>query len=128
MNSLVFRLTNRLNKRRKRLGLSCAALAARTGLSLRTVQRVLSGKEADPGFATIVSLAQALGVEMRFDEEDANVVRHRQAERKAALLVALVQGNSALESQGLPAAGVRGLRQRTVHELFSGPARKLWEE
>jgi transcriptional regulator with XRE-family HTH domain len=126
--SLLENLTIHLDERRKRLGLSCAVLAARTGLSLRTVQRILGGKESDPGFATISSLAEAVGVKVRFDEEDTDTIRHRQAERKARCLVALVQGSAALESQGLRPADIRNLRKRTVHELLAGPSRKLWAE
>jgi transcriptional regulator with XRE-family HTH domain len=128
MTSQLHNLAKRLNERRERLGLSCAALATKTGLSLRTVQRILGGKESDPGFATIASLADALGVKLRFDEEDIEAIRQRQAERKAKQLVALVQGNSAMESQGLPRAAIRDLRKRTVHELLAGSSRKLWAE
>jgi hypothetical protein len=92
------------------------------------VQRILGGKESDPGFAKITSISEALGVKLRFDEEDTNAIRHRQAERKAKRLVALVQGSSALESQGLRPAEIRNLRKRTVHELLAGPNRKLWAE
>ena len=118
----------RFNQRRQQLGLSCAQLGQRTGLSLRTIQRVLSGKEADPGFATVTLLAKALGVALRLDEEDINTLRLRQATEKADRLVALVQGTSALEEQGLSATTLQDLRQRTVRDLLAGSNRKLWSD
>jgi hypothetical protein len=69
-----------------------------------------------------------MGVQLRVDEEDARAVRLRQAELKADRLVTLVQGNSALEGQGLPRAAIEDLRERTIHELLAGPNRKLWAE
>ncbi len=128
MISLLQNLTGRLNKRREKIGMSCAVLAVQTGLSPGTVRRVLSGKELDPHLGTIASLAQALGMELRFDEEDTNVIRHRQAERKAKRLVALVQGSSALSGQGLGPAALRDMRKRATRELLEGSSRKLWAE
>ena len=125
---LANELSRRFDRRRQDLGLSCAALAHRTGLSLRTVQRVLSGNEKDPGFSTVASLANALGVSMRFDEDDLHEVRRKQAERKAERIVALVQGTSALEAQALSQQSMRDLKERTVHELLAGSSRKLWAE
>lgn len=124
----VAHLASRLNERREALGLSCAALAQRTGLSLRTVQRALSGNGSDPSFSTIASLAEGLGVGVRFEEMDADVMRRRQASEKAERLVALVQGTAALESQGLSAAALRDLRNRMIHDLLAGSNHKLWAE
>jgi transcriptional regulator with XRE-family HTH domain len=114
------------DQRRKRMGLSCAALAKRTGLSLRTVQRVLSGSEPDPGFSTVAKLARELGVALRFDEDDVHALRRKQAEKKAGQIIALVQGTSALESQALSSEALRDLRERTINELLAGSNRKLW--
>jgi transcriptional regulator with XRE-family HTH domain len=118
-----------LDHRRRKLGLSCAALAQRAGLSLRTVQRILSEKESDPGFSTIASMARALGTTLDISaEEDPNIMRYRQAKHKAERLVALVQGTSGLEAQGLPTSAIEDLRERTVRDLLAGSSRKLWEE
>jgi len=114
--------------RRKRLGLSCSALAGRTGLSLRTVQRVLSGKEMDPGFSTVAALAGELGVAVRFEEDDVHALRRQQAEKKADRILAMVQGTSALESQAVSQETMRDLRERTINELLAGSNRKLWAD
>ena len=129
MATLVHTLSTRLNARREALGLSCAALASRTGLSLRTVQRVMSGEEQDPGFGTVTKLADALGVSLRIDEgDDVEAFRRKQAERKAERMLTLVQGTSALEAQALDKKTLRQLKQRTVHELLAGSPRRLWAE
>jgi len=122
-------IAERLNGRRQDLGMTCAAVAQRSGLSLRSVQRVLSGEENDPGFATVDAIARVLGVSLRLKEEqDINTLRRRQAERKAERLVSLVRGTSALEAQPVRDDTARTLRDRTVKELLSGSSRKLWAE
>ena len=122
-------IAERLNGRRQDLGMTCAAVAQRSGLSLRSVQRVLSGEENDPGFATVDAIARVLGVSLRLKEEqDINTLRRRQAERKAERLVSLVRGTSALEAQPVRNDTARTLRDRTVKELLSGSSRKLWAE
>src|SRR5258705_12216991 len=114
MTTTLLPISDRLNQRRQDLGMSCAALAKVTGLSLRTVQRVLSGEETDPGFQTVTALSEALGVSLRLHTEtDLNTLRRRQAERKAERLVALVKGTSALEAQAVEGATGRALRART---------------
>ena len=129
MASTIQAISQQLNERRRDLGMSCASLSNRTGLSLRTVQRVLSGGEEDPGFATVMAIADALGVSVRLDEDqDINAVRLRQAEQKAERLVSLVRGTSALEAQPVDPQTAKTLRDRTVKELLSGSSRKLWAE
>jgi transcriptional regulator with XRE-family HTH domain len=118
-----------LNDRRKKLGISCSVLAKRIGVSLRTVQRILSGEETNPGFSTILSLASELGIGVRFvDEADVRTMRRRQAERKADRILAIVQGSSALEGQALSRRSRRDLRGKTIHELLGGSDRKLWAD
>jgi transcriptional regulator with XRE-family HTH domain len=129
MATTLLTISDRLNQRRQDLGMSCAALAKATGFSLRTVQRVLSGEETDPGFQTVTALAEALGVSLRLQTEtDVNTLRRRQAERKAERLVALVKGTSALEAQAVDDETELALRERTVRDLLSGSNRKLWAD
>ena len=123
---LTFTLSTRLNNRRKKLGLSCAALAGRTGLSLRTVQRIMSGEEGDPGFSTVASLCEAMGMRLEFGEIDVAGLRRKQAEQKADRIVAMVQGTSGLESQALAKRTLRDLREKTVIQLLAGSNHKLW--
>lgn len=125
----AFAITGRLDKRRRDLGMSCAAVAERSGLSLRTVQRVLGGREQEPGFATVTAIAHVLGVALDLSEvQDLNTLRLEQAQRKAERLVALVRGTSALEAQPVGHDAAKTLRDRTVKELLSGSSRRLWAE
>jgi transcriptional regulator with XRE-family HTH domain len=129
MNRILQPMSKRLNQRRERLGISCSVLAKRAGVSLRSVQRILSGEELNPGFSTVATLARELGVGVRFDEEvDVRTIRRRQAERKAERILAIVQGSSALESQGLSRETLRDLREKTINELLAGSDRKLWAD
>ena len=128
MTAIAQNLSTRLNQRRQDVGVTFALLAQRTGLSLRTVQRVLSGEENDPGFGTVVSIAEALGVSLRFEADDPDEFRRKRAEQKADQVLALVQGTSALEAQALSDESKRRLKERTVHELLAGPRRKLWAD
>jgi transcriptional regulator with XRE-family HTH domain len=129
MVKVIQPMSKRLNDRRERLGISCSVLAKRTGISLRSVQRILSGEETNPGFSTVASLAGELGVGIRFnDDVDVRTIRRRQAERKAERLVAIVQGSSALEAQSLSRETMRDLREKTISELLAGSDRKLWAD
>jgi len=122
-------MSRRLNERREKLGISCAVLAKRAGVSLRSVQRILSGEESNPGFSTVTSLARELGVGVRLnDEADVRTIRRRQAERKAERILAIVQGSSALESQAMGRKTIREMREKTINELLAGSPRKLWAD
>lgn len=122
----TFSITSELNARRRHLGMSCAVLAGQSGISLRTVQRVLSGVEKKPRLATVVALADCLGMPLHFQKETVTAVRCRQARRKARHLMAIVQGTSALEAQALEGPALRKLRSKTVKELLAGSPRRLW--
>jgi transcriptional regulator with XRE-family HTH domain len=122
-------MSRRLNERREKLGISCAVLAKRTGISLRSVQRIFSGEESNPGFSIVASVARELGLGVRFDDEmDVPTIRKRQAERKADRLLAIVQGSSALEAQAVPRKSIREMREKTINELLAGSDRKLWAD
>ena len=116
-----------LEHRRRQLGMSCAAVAARAGLSLRTVQRALT-EGAAVELETLIQIAQALGASLRIELEgpDVDIVRRRQAEQKAAGLVSLTQGTSALEAQGIAQDELRRMKERATTQLLAGSARKLW--
>ncbi len=129
MVKVIQPMSKHLNDRRERLGISCSVLAKRTRLSLRSVQRILSGEETNPGFSTLASLARELGVGVRLDDEaDVRTIRRRQAERKADRILAIVQGSSALEAQAVSRKTMRDLREKTINELLAGSPRKLWAD
>ena len=57
---------------------------------------------------------------------DEQAFAERQAETKAEVIVRMVQGTSALESQAVDSDTCRQMVSQTVHELMAGPRRRLW--
>jgi transcriptional regulator with XRE-family HTH domain len=124
-----------LDDRRRRLGMSRAIVARRSGVSLPTVTRILTGKEAAPSLPNVQAIAAALGVclrvgaEVRIAEDlDAEEFRRRQAFAKARRLVRMVQGTMGLESQAVDLRAVDEMTERTVRDLLAGAKRRLWED
>jgi transcriptional regulator with XRE-family HTH domain len=122
-------LFHSLNVRRQELVMSYAALAQRSGISMPTVVRALSGTSPNTSFASVVAIAQALGIRVELTlETPAADLRERQAEQKARRLVGMVQGTSALEAQAIDGDELRAMTRQTAHELLAGSARRLWSE
>ncbi|HMB94891.1 MAG TPA: helix-turn-helix transcriptional regulator [Tepidisphaeraceae bacterium] len=118
-----------LEHRRRQLGMSCADVASRSQLGLRTVQRALSGEETSE-FSTLEKIAHALGASLNIEIEgpDVDAVKREQAESKASRLVSLTQGTSALEAQAVPEGALKRMKERTAIKLLSGSPRKLWAD
>ncbi len=122
-----------LESRRRALRMSRIALADRAGLSVPTLDRILSG-EGNPTLETLASLAAALGVEFRITNQvvepsetcSANEFRTYVARQKAIQLVKLVQGTSALEAQAVGEAAEAEMVEQTIHDLLAGSSRRLW--
>ena len=128
-------LTSQLDRRRRQLGMSKTAVARRSGVSLPTVNRILSGKENRPSLACLRAIAAVLGVEVRIGAESnvAEVVhpltlKELRAQEKARALVAMVQATMALEGQAVDPEDVERMVRQTVHELMAGSSRRLWED
>jgi transcriptional regulator with XRE-family HTH domain len=120
---------NDLNQRRRDLGMSYAALAKRSGVSLPTVYRILSGGHEAASWTNVVAIADALGVCAGFAPRvKADRLRYEQARQKAKRLVRMVQGTSGLEGQAVDADAIRSLEAQTVHELLAGSRQRLWGE
>ena len=121
-------IINQLEQRRQELKMSRAILAQRSGVSLPTVNRILSGKHMSASFDNVLALADQLNMEIQAVERGrSHDVRQQQAEQKAKYLVSLVQGTSALEGQGLDEQELKELVDETAKELFL-TERKLWAE
>jgi transcriptional regulator with XRE-family HTH domain len=115
-----------LEKRRRDLGMSEEFLAKRAGVSRNTVRRILSGESANVSLGSVVAVAEALGVDVRFEKEAPETCLERQAEKKARQLVGMVQGNMGLESQAVGEDVVNQMIRDTVHRLLAGSKRNLW--
>ncbi len=122
-------LFEKLDCRRRELGLSQSALAEQSGVSLPTVQRILTGHSTAVSLENAVAIAQALG--MQWDvvpTVPAQAVLEQQAQKKAEQLVGMVQGTSALEAQAVSPRHLGLMVQKTVQELLAGSRRRLWAE
>ena len=118
-----------LNARRKRLGMTYQVLAARSGVSIATVQRILSCENDQANFSNVVAVVRALGMTANFIESVSdNEFCELQAQKKSKRLISILQGSSGLEGQAVDDQTLEDMVQQTVHELLSGPKRKLWAE
>jgi transcriptional regulator with XRE-family HTH domain len=104
-----------------------AVLARKSGVSMPSVARILSGRHATARFDNVAAVAEALGMDVelipRVQEQD---LREEQARLKAERLMALLQGTSGLEAQALDQATLDRMKRQTMHELLAGSRFKLW--
>ena len=116
-----------LERRRLELGISRPLLAQRSGVSLATVTRILTGGLENSSTANTAAVARELGMELRFEPiADSDDLMHREAEAKAREIVALVQGSSGLEEQAVDPDTIERMVRQTVHELMAGAKGKIW--
>ena len=122
-------LFEKLESRRRELGLSQSALAERSGVSLPTVHRILSGHSPAASFENTVAIAHAMGMQLdAVPILPAQEILEQQARKKAERLVGMVQGTSALEAQAVSARHLGQMVKKTVQELLAGSRRRLWAE
>lgn len=122
-------LFDKLETRRRELGISQAALAERCGVSLPTVHRILSGHSSAASVENILAITEVLGMELEaVPRLDAETILEQQARRKAEKLVGMVQGTCALEAQGVSTRHMAQMKKKTVEELLAGSRRRLWAE
>lgn len=109
--------------------MSIPALAKRSGVSVPTVQRTLSGNNPNVSLAVVESIAQALELELYCKaKRSAEDVIENVADKKARQLVSLTQGSAGLEAQAVSDDFLNTLRRRTVHKLVAGSRKKLWND
>jgi transcriptional regulator with XRE-family HTH domain len=107
--------------------MSANALAKRSGISLPTVQRILSGRHPNASFQSIVAMSKALGIEIELKEMvGVHEFARQSAREKARRLVALVQGTSALEGQAVEEQKIDELTDHALAALLAGSRQKLW--
>ena len=119
-------ILNMLDQRRRALAMPFDELQRRSGVSISTLKRVLRG-DVMASFATVASVADALGVDIGFTHiQELTAMRERQARDKGRRLVALVQGTSALEGQAVNESDRQLMEQKTEAQLLAGSGLKLW--
>ncbi len=115
MINSTHRLVEQLATRRKSLGMSYPALAARSGVSVPTLKRMLQGRATEHAarLDNLEAVAQALGMTLSAGPvvSEAELCR-QQADAKAQRLVGHVQGTSVLEQQGLDAKALSRMTKK----------------
>src|SRR5258708_969693 len=125
--NLVQTLCRSLNARRRQLRMTFATLARRSGVSVPTVTRTLSGHNPNASLENVAAIADALGMTVSLMQKvGVGDLREEQALRKARRLSGIVQGTLGLESQAVNDGELNELTRQIVHELLAGPSRKLW--
>jgi len=126
-NEAALKLVRHLNDRRKELGMSMQTVAHKSGVGMRTVQRVLSGREPSAKLDTVLRIADTLGVVLLpKDKRPARHLMRKQALQKAAELAGMVQGTSALEAQAVSKKALLEIRDDIAANLIRGSRRQLW--
>ena len=113
--------------RRNDLGMTFEALSQRSEVPVSTLKAIFKKGSQHATFSNVASIALALGMEIKLENEvDSYELLHQQAVKKARELVGMVQGTSGLESQAVGQNQIDMMIQQLVHKLMAGSPRKLW--
>ena len=118
-------LSSLLKSRINELEISISDLARRSGVSRATVIRILSGKDEQYSVSNLQAVLTALGMKMDLSAIPAKRFNDSIAAQKAQRLIALTQGNVALESQAVSEASAKEHLEATKKRIASS-SRKLW--
>lgn len=130
MKNTIFndKIINQLKLQKKYLGVGCAVIAQKSGVSEPTINRILSGKHPSAHFSHVLAIAEVLGVDLGARAKDPELMKREQATKKAKQIMRLVRGNSALEGTATSNDAYKRMINKTVSELMAGSTRALWAE
>jgi len=112
-------LINKIIDRKQQLHITVENLAKLSGVSVRTMNRVL--KNEDVKLSTIENVTTFLGLDFAGNEQlSLNALKKRRAHEKALFLASIVQGTSALEMQGLEDDSLNTIIASYEKEFLSG--------
>ena len=119
-------LTKQIIARKKQLNITIENLAKLSGVSVRTINRVLANE--DVKFSTIESITNFLGLDFAGNEiVPLEELKKQRARQKATFMASLVQSTSALEMQGLDKENVNNIISMYEKEFLYGKYSKtLW--
>lgn len=119
-------LINQIIRRKEQLGITVENLAKLSGVSIRTINRLL--KNEDVKLSTIEHVTNFLGLDFAGNEQvPLSVLKQQRAHEKALFLASIVQGTSALEMQGLEDESLNAIISSYEHEFLSGSYQNtLW--
>ena len=112
-------LINKIIKRKQQLNITIENLAKLSGVSVRTMNRVL--KNEDVKLSTIEQVTNFLGLDFAGNEQvSLKLLKEQRAHDKALLLASIVQGTSALEMQGLEDDSLNTIIASYENEFLNG--------
>lgn len=119
-------LINQIIHRKEQLGITVENLAILSGVSIRTINRLL--KNEDVKLSTIEHVTNFLGLDFAGNEQvSVSILKKQRAHEKALFLASIVQGTSALELQGLEDESLNAIISSYEHEFLSGSYQNtLW--
>ena len=116
-----------LERRRHELGLSYQQLETRTGVSARTIQRLLGGRSTNARIATLVAIADVLGAQVGLvRKRTVNAILEDQARTMAGKLTRTSQASAAIEGLAAEPATLKKVKRDIRRRLLSGPRARLW--
>ncbi len=119
-------IVSELEERRRQLQMPHRFVARRSGLSLRTVQRALSGK-GDVRFENLSAIAKTLGADLGIVRpRRTSAMRTAQARVKAEEIIRATQGSAALEGLAVGEETANRVRRQIQHRLCAGSSGRLW--
>ena len=112
-------LINQIIARKEHLGITIENLAKLSGISVRTVNRLL--KNEDVKLSTVEHVTNFLGLDFAGNEQvSLSALKKHRAHEKALFLASIVQGTSALEMQGLEDENLNNIIATYEQEFLSG--------
>lgn len=119
-------LVNKIIQRKKELNITVDNLARLSGVSVRTINRLL--KNEDVKLSTIEDVTNLLGLDFAGNEQlTLQELQQQRAHEKALFLASLVQGTSALEMQGLEDDNLNSIITSFEKEFLDGEYKHtLW--
>jgi transcriptional regulator with XRE-family HTH domain len=119
-------LIQRIIARKKQLGITIENLVKLSGLSVRTLNRLLANE--DVKLSTIEKLTNFLGLDFAGNEiVPLQELKKQRAKNKAIYMVSLVQSTSTLELQGLDKDQVNNIISMYEKEFLEGEYKNtLW--
>jgi len=119
-------LIKQIIKRKKQLGITIENLAKLSGVSIRTINRLL--KNEDVKLSTVEAVTNLLGLDFAGNEiVPLDELKKQRAKQKAIYLASIVQGTSILELQGLEEESINKIVSMYKNEFLHGDYKNmLW--
>jgi len=112
-------LVNHIIARKEQLNITIDNLAKLSGVSIRTINRLL--KNEDVKLSTVEHVTTFLGLDFAGNEKvSLSELKRQRAHEKALFLASIVQGTSALEMQGLEEDSLNSIIETYEKEFLIG--------